>query len=119
MTNLETLAQKVHENIPGQKQVFLDPASISLYITIIKGVIVLLEQCKETPETALVVVHHPTRTEEVALKKEIRKQLGIWNNWRHGSKIYEAMVKTGKQVTLADLQGATKECQTMEYKVVQ
>lgn len=118
MNNIELLAEKVQGNFTGEQKVFITAASAIIIINILTSVVKLIQTCKETPESSVVVAQMPTRAEQVALKKVIRKELGWIQNRKQGQAYYDAIIKTGKSVTKEDFTGVFKECQTVEFRKV-
>jgi hypothetical protein len=118
MNNLQLLAEKVQGNFTGEQKVFITATTAVLIVNILTSVIKLIQACKETPESTVVVAQLPTYKEQVMLKKVIRKELGFVRNWREGQAYFDAIMKTGKSVTKDDLTGVFKECQTAEFRKV-
>jgi len=108
MNNIEKLANKLNNDIyndgKDEQQVFVDPASITLIVTLIVELIKLFNNCKKDEEEALQVAHTPTTRERRLLKREIRKKLG-WGNWVLRQQYYEQILNHGTTVNYDQMKG--------------
>lgn len=113
---IENIAQKVQDKLVKEQRVMLDPATIMLIITLVSGIISAIKKCKEKPEEAVVVAHHPTPREEKLLKRKIRQHLGWIKYWREGEQYYQAVRATGKDLTVNDFEDSYGQLQTAEFR---
>lgn len=117
MINLEKLSQKVIDNLNDKQQVVFDPVVATAVaegvISIITDLIKLLQACKKTPEQAIQVAFHPNEDQEATLKKAIRKYLGFWGNWWNGKKYFNAIIKTGQEISPQEMKEVYQDVKTL------
>jgi len=94
---LKTMADRVarsHKKVGNQEEVFVDPASISMYIAIITAVVKLVKRCREAkdvPESA----QQPTSFEQMVVKRVVRRKLGFKRYRREGKDIAQSVFTVG------------------------
>ena len=119
-TTIKQLASRTlyNEKNPGdgiskKQEVFIDPGSILLYISILNGIVKCLKTCKSNPLETEVLVKHirkPTNAKEYRqLKRLIRKEIGWWKWWMEGTSIMNALVETGANTSLEEIEAVYKE----------
>jgi len=110
---LEELAEKAAAKtkppryINGQlvQEVFVDPASISLYVSLISGAIDLIKRCRakrdeteeESVEVAVKILQRPTRQEQNALRRMLRRKMGWRAYFNDKGKTMKALLETGRE----------------------
>jgi len=133
MQNINTLAEKIQQNIDGvtpttnydptyseYQEVLVDPVSIALVSTIILNVIKLIQGCKKNQTEATQVSHNPNLFQRRALKREIRKEVGGGiDNEALRNKYYNAIRQEGTQITEFQMGGLYDDYSgytTMQYR---
>lgn len=94
---LKTMADRVarsHHKTGNEEEVFVDPASISMYIAIITAVVKLVKRCREAksvPESA----EQPSMYEQMVVKRIVRRKLGFKKYRREGKDIAQSVFEVG------------------------
>jgi hypothetical protein len=103
------LAQRILNNLNGVSNTtnvafkMPSPEQIQMIVDLINQLVTMLKGCKKTPEQTVAVAKAPTSTDTRQLKVAVRKQLGFFRNLTQGSKVREAVLKSGKEVTLDEV----------------
>lgn len=90
---LNTMAKRIARSQnpnPNQQAVFIDPASIMMYITIITEIVKCVKRyrdSKDIPEAAA----QPTRFETAVVKRVVRRHVGWKRYRREGGNITKAV----------------------------
>jgi len=84
----------------------IDPATILLVITIIKGVIGAIQKCREendnpnrfTSDVSAItyVVNRPSAADKRTMKRIVRRKMGWWKYWWEGKQVCESLFKSGR-----------------------
>uniref|UniRef100_A0A6M3LEK8 Uncharacterized protein n=1 Tax=viral metagenome TaxID=1070528 RepID=A0A6M3LEK8_9ZZZZ len=94
---LKTMANRVvrsYNKTGDQEEVFFDPASIMLYISILTEVIRLAKRCREArsiPTSA----QSPTNLELGIVRRIVRKKLGFISYLRKGKEMIQSILEVG------------------------
>ena len=104
------MAQRVahSQNTGTDEEVFIDPASIALYITIITTVVKLVKRCREAksvPESA----SQPTRWEQAVVKRVVRRKLGWKQYFKKGKEITRSVFEVGAGSTEEEIEELYQE----------
>lgn len=96
-----------------KEEVFVDPGSIIMYISILNGLVKLLKQCNKEPHEVAMVAYNikkPNTTQEYRqLKRLVRREVG-WIKWFwEGSKIMDAVIETGINSDVEEIQAVYQE----------
>jgi len=108
---LKTMAKRVARSQnpnPNEQAVFIDPASIALYATIIMEVIKIVKRCRESkdvPEAA----ENPTRFEQAVVKRITRRQVGWREYYRSCVKITQSVFEVAAGSTPEEIEELYKE----------
>jgi hypothetical protein len=99
-------------------QVMVDPATVTLIISLASSVIKLIIKCiderqKEDDgmevsfraQVATDIASDPTFFQRRLLRRTIRKHLGWIRNWFEGGELYDAVLETGKELNPLEMQG--------------
>jgi hypothetical protein len=103
---VESLAQKLQDNLQNKQQVVIDPATIMLIVTLTNVLIQVIKKCREKPEEAVLVAQYPNIREKRVLKRKILQTIGIRRYISEGKKYYHAVLATGRETTIKDLEDA-------------
>jgi len=103
-----SIVQKVADNLKKSSTVKfeLNDETIDKIAEIVKQVVKAFQECKKTPEQATVSVNNPNRNDKAVLRRAIRKELGLFGNWRDGDEYYDAVLKAGYTANVNDVQEA-------------
>jgi hypothetical protein len=84
------------------QQVFIDPASIALYMSIIVQVVKLVKACREA-HSVPTSAQQPTRFERNSVKRIVRRKLGFIRNLREGKKLVQSIFDVGAGSTVGEI----------------
>lgn len=106
MTKLE---QKLAQNLYGKSTVAFTmptPEQIEQIKALVAAVMAFIKSCKKTPEAAVTVSQNPSESDKRGVKRVVRKELGFFRNLFQGADYVEAVLKTGKEVTVEEMREA-------------
>jgi len=105
---IEDAAKRVKNNIEGDSQVFIDPASIMLMASIISAILSAIRlycQWKKNKQDAQKLVDgskEPGLIGYFILKRTVRKHLGRERFKTDGQKVIDAILKSGSQLSIEE-----------------
>lgn len=107
---LEYMANRAAKRELGRplEEVFVDPASVMLYTTIITKTIKLLKRCKEAHEVAY-VADNPSKKEIAIIRRIVRREIGLFKYLKNGNSIVNSVIEEGKRATNAELRQLYRE----------
>ncbi len=134
MQNIYALAEKIQQKVDGTtptanydptydeyEEVLVDPASIALMSTIILNLIKLIQGCRNSSNQATTVAHSPNYFQRLALKRELRREIGAGTQYEAlRNKYYNEIRNQGAQITESEMEGLYNDHNaytTMEYRV--
>lgn len=102
------VVEKIYNNLVGsvtKKNVEfkLDQETIEKIGAIVLEIVALFQSCKKTPEEAVQVAHNPGVGDKRRMRRVVRKELGLFKYLREGGEYYDAVLKTGYDLTLDDM----------------
>ncbi len=109
---LETLAKNTAVNystVSGNAQAALDPATITSFITMIMDLIKQIQACRKTPAAATAAANAPNLFQKIILRRHVRGEMGQKDFRDHGDHVIHALLKTGANVTQAEIEALYKE----------
>lgn len=106
----DELALKIAGNYKnGVQEVFVDPVTISLCLSIIVNIVKLWKTCKNKPEEIQVSCKNPSKRDIAILKKQIRKELGFIRYYKEGQKYLDNTLNVAKDLTIEEIEQLIKE----------
>ncbi len=108
---LKTMANRAAKSQKGagnQEEVFIDPASITIYISIISAVVKIIKRCRESdsvPESA----QQPTIFEKMVVKRVVRRKLGWRKYLREGKEMTKSLFEVGAGSTKGEIEELYRE----------
>jgi hypothetical protein len=102
--NLEQVANDVAVNFNTETQRALDPSMIPVIISIVKDVISLFKECRQSSSEAHESMKNPTLWQRVILNRTTRRELGIRKFRKEGNDLVNALIKTGGNYTAEQVQ---------------
>ncbi len=127
MTTIKSLAERVQNDLEHKQQVFVDPATIMMIIALTEAVLKAVKACREAREAKKAKeaqlskitdnqaelisynMRHPTDREKRQLKRIVRKEIGFVKYWKEGEKYTNALLETGKGITVQELKDSFEE----------
>lgn len=108
---LESVAEKVVSNYKlGDKEAAFDPSMIFTIIDIITSLIGNFKNCKKAPAEALKAAKSPTFWEKQVARRAVRQHLGGFKAMRReGENLLEAVIKTGGDLSIKEVEGLYAE----------
>ena len=100
---IEELAIEVHNEGETEQKVFIDPASLLVYVKIIAALISVYKSCKKTPQQATVSCKMMSAVERRIVKRETRKVMGPIKYFLNGNKISEKIISRAQKLEESDL----------------
>lgn len=109
--SLQSVSSKVIDNYKiGDKEAAFDPSMIFTIMDIITSLIGNFKNCKKTPSDALKSSKNPNFWEKQVARRAVRQHLGGFKAMRReGENLVEALVKTGSELTLEEVNSLYNE----------
>lgn len=84
-------------NTDQEREVFLDPVTLSLVIGLVIDIIKAIQECRsdKTDDEIVQTVHNPSNMEKRLIKRAIRRKVGLIKYWRDGNKLFNGVLSTG------------------------
>jgi hypothetical protein len=100
----EDFAQRAVLNLPGEQNVVLSPALILLIADILSGLIpIIRDRCRKSSEEVSHMASDPRPLERIALRRRIRREMGIREYRKNGYAVTDAILKTGAEATVEEV----------------
>jgi len=111
LTDLATKVALKTKPQQDEQQVFIDPATISLFMTIISQIVNMIKYCRakrdetldESVTVAVRMFNKPSRRETNALRRMLRRKMGWRTYWRDNNKTMNALLETGKETSVNEV----------------
>jgi hypothetical protein len=87
----------------------IDPATILVALAILQGVLSLWKECKKEPDEIELSCKVPSDRDIAVLKRQIRRELGFFRNWREGKKMLENTLQTASELNRNEIEKLLKE----------
>ncbi len=100
---IATSAALNYSAISGNKQAALDPATILSFLQMIMQVVDMFKSCKQPAATAVSTVKNPGLFARLRLRGLVRDSMSRADFRDHGEHIISALLKTGHNLTLEDV----------------
>lgn len=100
---MDELAKKVAKNYGGGEAA-LDPSFILVIVDLINQIITAFKNCKKSPAEVHAEMRSPGPWQRLALRSLVRNQMGFREFRQNGDEVMEALLKTGREVGLDDVQ---------------
>lgn len=110
MSMLDKVTEKAIGNygrVAGAETAF-DPATIVVFLELITGLIQLFKDCKQKPTDALKIAQKPGPLQKIVLRRNVKKMLDREDR-RLGNSFNKALLDTGENLTLEEIQGLYDE----------
>lgn len=107
MSVLNKVSEKAAKNY-GKDNAALDPATIGLFMELIKQFIALFQGCK-TAQAAHQDMKQPRLIERVRARMLVRENMGGKDFRQNGDKVLEALFETGKDLSANEVEELYKE----------
>jgi len=94
---LKTMANRMarsYNKTGDQEEVFIDPASLVVYATIIMEVIKIAKRCREA-QSVPTSAQQPTRFEQQVVKRVVRRKLGFRTYLKEGQEMTKSLFEVG------------------------
>lgn len=110
MSVLDSVAQKTVGHlakVEGTEGAF-DPASIGIFLELIMDLISQIKACKGDAAQGLKMVNNPSFLQRASVRIKVRRNLDRADR-KHGANFTEALVATGKDLTIEEMNGLYEE----------
>lgn len=107
MSALNKVAEKAAKNY-GKDNAALDPATIGLFMELIKQFIAMFQGCKTAP-AAHQDMKQPRFIERVRARMLVRENMGGKDFRQNGDKVLDALFETGRDLSANEVEELYKE----------
>lgn len=98
------LTDKIHNNLNKQSGgATFDPVTIAIVLSVIYSVFKLFQACRKTPDEVVESAKDPTILQRRFLRRKLWRELDYDTRKSSGDQIYNAMLETGKELTIEDV----------------
>lgn len=110
-SKLEDIANKVAVNYKnGDKEAAFDPSMLFTIMDIIGNLVGMFKGCGKTAPQAIQSAKSPNFWEKQAVRRSVRQHLGGFKAMRReGENLVDAVLKTGGDLTVKDVEDLYKE----------
>lgn len=109
LTNFGTNVANNFNTTGGKQEVFIDPATILTFVSLVTELVKLLKGCKKSPEDVVETAARPSFADTHRLKAAVRRKIGFVQYWFHGDKIVAEVLKEAKKQSIEDIQEMYEE----------
>lgn len=98
----EDIATRIAAKHVGEGRA-IDPLTIMLILGVVTQVLKMWKECKKEPEEITFSCKNPTDKDIALLRRQIRKELGFYRNWREGKKLLEHTLQTASELSTEEV----------------